>query len=354
MGGKSRKGIGTGVSHAFDDAASEFAASLTSGLYAQSKVLSGAIVKIVFYREQTTITPVEAWVFTAKLSTYERSKSALQLDCGHSSPSIPQTIDDGDQVLEPLVLHHSENSNIVDTLDWGDSGLPITAYYNELGRAIRKALDELQSTGIFPAEGVEIEIIDDEGERLSDLSEKNENALRRATSRLPLELHEDLASRFYRSKERQAWFLQLTSPAKGSSQETLDKVGPEEEQELTKAIARFMDDDEDIRFVAAEELATLGDKALPALLGFLTHENLLLRRDAAEALGEIGSLAAGLPLATLLLSDEDEEVRGEAATALGRIGDSSHACALNQALKDASEFVREEAANALEKFSSED
>jgi hypothetical protein len=73
-----------------------------------------------------------------------------------------------------------------------------------------------------------------------------------------------------------------------------------------------------------------------------------VRVQAALVLGKLNDKRA-VPALMQALHDENETVRGVAATSLGRIGDRSSANALMVASKsDASEFVRSQAAKALE------
>jgi ubiquinone biosynthesis protein UbiJ len=79
-----------------------------------------------------------------------------------------------------------------------------------------------------------------------------------------------------------------------------------------------------------------------------------IRRDAAAALGNIGSERAVDALLKTLLEDQDSYVRGSAAAALGSIGSERAVNALLKALLDDQGFVvRESAASALGRIGSE-
>jgi HEAT repeat protein len=75
-------------------------------------------------------------------------------------------------------------------------------------------------------------------------------------------------------------------------------------------------------------------------------KDLIVRRNAEKALGDIGDKSAVAPL-VLALKDEDSNVRFEAADALGKIKSAKAAEALVLALKDEDSNVRNGAAEAL-------
>jgi HEAT repeat protein len=78
-------------------------------------------------------------------------------------------------------------------------------------------------------------------------------------------------------------------------------------------------------------------EAVKPVMGFLKQGNSILRREAARALGQIGS---NKPVNALIgiLHDKERDTRRAAAYALGRIGDNRAVPALIKALKDP-EFV---------------
>ena len=85
----------------------------------------------------------------------------------------------------------------------------------------------------------------------------------------------------------------------------------------------------------------------PGLLKALEYQkHWRVRRDAAEALGQIGDARAVGPLIAAL-RDDISSVRQAAAEALGQIGDTSAVEPLIAALRDASLGVRRAAADAL-------
>jgi len=97
---------------------------------------------------------------------------------------------------------------------------------------------------------------------------------------------------------------------------------------------------------AANALAKIGKPAVETLIVALKNENPFVRRNAAEALGEIKDASAVKPLVDAL-KDDDLIVRRDAAKALGKIKDFSAEEPLTSALKDESPAVRRNAAIAL-------
>lgn len=97
---------------------------------------------------------------------------------------------------------------------------------------------------------------------------------------------------------------------------------------------------------AANALAKIGKPAVEPLVVALKNENPFVRRNAAEALGEIKDASAVKPLVDAL-KDDDLIVRRNAAKALGKIKDASAEEPLTSALKDESPVVRRNAAIAL-------
>jgi HEAT repeat protein len=76
-----------------------------------------------------------------------------------------------------------------------------------------------------------------------------------------------------------------------------------------------------VREEVASVLASIGDAAIPSLLGALQHEDWLVRLHAVESLGKTGSRQAVQPLLSVLFNDRDSAVREDAVRALGEIGD---------------------------------
>lgn len=126
--------------------------------------------------------------------------------------------------------------------------------------------------------------------------------------------------------------------------QALRKIGPPTVPALLQALR-----DESTRVAQAmvEALGEIGDpEAVPALLEMLRHESTWMRHAAVKALGEIGDPQAA-PALLEMLRNRDEYIRREAAKALGKIGDPRAAPALLEMLRNRDEYVRWEAAKAL-------
>jgi len=97
-----------------------------------------------------------------------------------------------------------------------------------------------------------------------------------------------------------------------------------------------------------EILSKVGKPAVKPLIGALTSDDLLVRRQAVDALGRIGDPRAVDPLLATL-NDHDSLVRGHAIEALGRIKDPKAVPPLIALLsgKDEQPHVRMSAAEAL-------
>jgi len=113
-------------------------------------------------------------------------------------------------------------------------------------------------------------------------------------------------------------------------------------------------DDEDVRRNAARALGDIGEGAVeetvPALIQALQDVD-GVRYDAATALSDIGEGAVPA-LIQVLQSDDDRDDSIGAALALGQIGEGAVEAvpALIQALKGDDDWVRRNAAEALEKI----
>jgi HEAT repeat protein len=94
---------------------------------------------------------------------------------------------------------------------------------------------------------------------------------------------------------------------------------------------------------AAGALVSIGQRAVPALLGALDSASWVARRNAAWALGALDEPRAVAPILRLL-QDPQPAVREQAAWALGVLDDESAAPAIIRALKDDDARVRRQAA----------
>jgi HEAT repeat protein len=108
-----------------------------------------------------------------------------------------------------------------------------------------------------------------------------------------------------------------------------------------------------VRRDAAEALGEIGDPdAVEPLIGVLRDDNPSVRMSAAEALGQIGDVRAVEPLIAAR-KEASWSVRRAAAEALGRIGDPDATDALTAALEDHDSNVRRAATESLEAIASQ-
>jgi HEAT repeat protein len=103
-----------------------------------------------------------------------------------------------------------------------------------------------------------------------------------------------------------------------------------------------------VRRAAAQALGDLDDltSAPPGLVGALRSGDAALRHHAANALAEIADPAT-TPALVELLSDRSSEIRQHVAEALGEIGTPDAVRALTRALEDSDPEVRRAAVEAL-------
>jgi HEAT repeat protein len=100
---------------------------------------------------------------------------------------------------------------------------------------------------------------------------------------------------------------------------------------------------------AIKVLIIIGQPAVEPLIKALRDKNIIVRKNATEALGEIGDKRASEPLINAL-EDDDGTVRQYAAEALGKIGDNQALKPLTAALRDRKSKVQEAAREAIEKI----
>ena len=113
-------------------------------------------------------------------------------------------------------------------------------------------------------------------------------------------------------------------------------------------IAALKDNHPLVRRHAAEALGEIKDpRAVEPLVAALKDTDSLIRRHAVEALGKIRDLRAIKPLIAVLNEDRQPHVRMSAAKALGWIEEPGAVKALVSALKDEHWNVRSRAAKAL-------
>ena len=116
-------------------------------------------------------------------------------------------------------------------------------------------------------------------------------------------------------------------------------------------------DDLNVKGRAAEALGKIGDtravELLIQALKFKSGYDVFVQREVANALGGIGDTRAVEPLIQALEAKDDSYrayVEHEAIEALGKIGDARAVEPLVRILNHSSRYIREDAAEALEKL----
>jgi serine/threonine protein kinase len=128
---------------------------------------------------------------------------------------------------------------------------------------------------------------------------------------------------------------------------------PTVDPDVQRLAAALADRDPAARRRAAQELASFGPEAAPALPGLITalgDRSPDVRLRAAEAIGRIGPAArSAVSALAAALRDADPMVRAEAAKTLGLMADAAAPAAapLGEALRSPDVAVRREAAKAL-------
>lgn len=99
---------------------------------------------------------------------------------------------------------------------------------------------------------------------------------------------------------------------------------------------------------ALEQLADIGESAVPAVLELLDHENKRVRASTIHIFSQMGAAAAGaVPVLNALLLDIDEPLRCDIAYTLGSIRDLTSVPVLIQVLDDVDPIIRACATYAL-------
>jgi len=130
--------------------------------------------------------------------------------------------------------------------------------------------------------------------------------------------------------------------------EILGEIGDEEAvQEL---IATMGDENSGVRSKSMLALVEIGEYSVNPLINALSNENWQIRRQAADALGVIGTKKAVNPLIETLM-DENLWVKKSAVESLGNIGDKRATKPLKNILKEDNSEVREAVSDALGKLS---
>src|SRR5437763_1570693 len=111
------------------------------------------------------------------------------------------------------------------------------------------------------------------------------------------------------------------------------RTGYSQENSITKLMGTLKDDDRNVRAEAINALLALGPVAVDPLISALKNQNVIVRREAAAALGRTKDLRAVNPL-IVALKDEDPIVGFRAAATLKDIRDPRAVEPLIAALKD--------------------
>jgi len=156
--------------------------------------------------------------------------------------------------------------------------------------------------------------------------------------------------------------------------------------EVEKKVAAYLDDsNENVRYISAKILGTIGTKiSVEPLLSALAEPSSLVRLQIVEALGKIGDPScvkamvqfmqdendprvkatmikiAGIlgnndliPMIIMYLNDKDDRIRANAVEALDMLGDSSIVDVITPFLKDKSNRVKANAAITISKYDKE-
>lgn len=124
------------------------------------------------------------------------------------------------------------------------------------------------------------------------------------------------------------------------------------EQASRLALPALKDFDEMVRATAVTSVTFLPKaKAVNAIAPLLDDRSAFVRREAAYALGTVGSANASLPLLRLLQKEKIYEVRTAVVSALGSTGDPNAVvlliAVLKQRPKDDEDFLRRSAARSI-------
>ncbi|MEX2666881.1 HEAT repeat domain-containing protein [Candidatus Uabimicrobium amorphum] len=129
----------------------------------------------------------------------------------------------------------------------------------------------------------------------------------------------------------------------------LGKIGEKSHTVVPSLVNLLQDKNSDVRREASVALNEIGEKALLSLIPLL-RENILVRSQAVQILGKIGEKSSTVtPFLIPLLQEKDVGVRGFAAAVLGEIGRDA-VFSLILLLQDNNQYVKREAAKALEKM----
>ena len=152
----------------------------------------------------------------------------------------------------------------------------------------------------------------------------------------------------YDSTAREAIRNLLQDPNERVRREATDALGDLGDKEAAPLMAQMLGDpDPRVRWEAIDSFADWGQKeAAPNIAGMLSDPDPGVRREAIVALGTLGAGESSREIAQML-SDSSDQVREQAADVLGRLKSRDGASALIQTLGDSNEGVRGEAIASL-------
>lgn len=131
---------------------------------------------------------------------------------------------------------------------------------------------------------------------------------------------------------------------------SLAKAGPQARSAYPQLLLAVNDEEQAVREAAVQAIAGLGVDAIATLVGFLSHEDKYIRRNAVWGLGKLGASAApALNVLCASLRDSDPRTASGAAQALGAMGVAGATAipALDAAMRGANVVLCRLAAKAL-------
>ncbi len=147
---------------------------------------------------------------------------------------------------------------------------------------------------------------------------------------------------------REAIRNMLQDPSERVRREAADALGDLGDKDAAPLMAQMLNDpDAGVRREAIDSFADWGQKeSAPLIAQMLNDPDANVRREAMVALGTLGARQASSEIAQLL-SDSSDGVREQAADVLGRLKATEGTAALLQALDDSNDRVRGEAIASL-------
>jgi HEAT repeat protein len=160
-----------------------------------------------------------------------------------------------------------------------------------------------------------------------------------ASAETDAELNMKIDSLFVLASNPEAHHQHLVEP----SREELAQLG---ERAVPRLVSKLSTEDARERHALADIFKKIGQPAVPALVEALDTDNLFRLRNTARCLGDIGDKSA-TPALLPLFTHENHTVRSTAVTAVGKSHDSSAVDNCITMLSDGAEPVRKSAAVAL-------